>query len=85
MTAKPTCPHTKQLTGLVDRTLPDDHPDLQDIRHNLAVRKGQLGDLQGALSLREKVYEIRLRTLPDDHPDLQGARMNRIRWRQQSA
>jgi CHAT domain-containing protein/tetratricopeptide (TPR) repeat protein len=58
------------------RTLPDDHPDLQSARLNLAVTIFSLGDLVGARALDEKVLEVRSRTLPDDHPDLQSVRLN---------
>ena len=58
------------------RTLPDDHPDLQAARGNLAVTIEALGDLAGARALEEKVLEVRSRTLPDEHPDLQLARGN---------
>jgi hypothetical protein len=58
------------------RTLPDDHPDLQAARANLAIMKNALGDLAGARVLEKKVWEVLSRTLPDDHPDLQRARNN---------
>jgi tetratricopeptide (TPR) repeat protein len=58
------------------RTLPDDHPELQRARTNLAATLHALGDLPGARSLDEKVLAIRSRTLPVDHPDLQRARLN---------
>jgi hypothetical protein len=57
-------------------TLPDEHPDLQDARQNLAITKMQLGDLSGANALFEKVYAVCSKTLPDEHPDLQDAREN---------
>ncbi|MCE9592955.1 MAG: CHAT domain-containing protein [Planctomycetes bacterium] len=57
-------------------TLPDDHPDLQTARVNLALTIKALGDLSGARALEEKVLEVRSRALPDDHPDLQAAREN---------
>ena len=57
-------------------SLPDDHPDLQIARGNLAVIKLELGDRRGALLLQEKVLAVWSRTLPDDHPDLQIARGN---------
>jgi CHAT domain-containing protein len=56
------------------RTLPDDHPDLQSARKDLASTIRELGDLEGARALEEKVLEVRSRTLPDDHPDLQSTR-----------
>ncbi|MFO0981874.1 MAG: CHAT domain-containing tetratricopeptide repeat protein [Planctomycetota bacterium] len=59
-----------------ESTLPDDHPDLQRARGNLAVPMHDLGDLHGARALLEKVLEVFSRTLPDDHPDLQSARAN---------
>ena len=50
MTAKPTCPHTKQLTGLVDRTLPDDHQtELQQHVDECEVCEGQDNDDEVAL------------------------------------
>ncbi|MCE9592956.1 MAG: CHAT domain-containing protein [Planctomycetes bacterium] len=59
-----------------EKALPDEHPDLQRSRGNLAVTIRELGDLQGARLLEEKVLEVLSRTLPDEHPDLQRARMN---------
>ncbi len=56
--------------------LPDDHPDLQVARCNLANTKYALGDLPGALALQEKEFALSSKTLPDDHPDLQRARNN---------
>jgi CHAT domain-containing protein/tetratricopeptide (TPR) repeat protein len=58
------------------RTLPDDHPDLQSARINLAGTIKPLGDLLGARSLEQKVLEVYFRTLPEDHQDVQLARMN---------
>jgi hypothetical protein len=53
------------------KTLPDEHPDLQSARANLAATKLALGDLTGANALFEKVHAILSKTLPDEHPDLQ--------------
>ena len=47
-----------------EESLPDDHPDLQWVRSNLALTKKALGDLHGALELQEQVYAVRLATLP---------------------
>ncbi len=58
------------------RTLPDNHPDQQRARLNLASTIGTLGDLNSAKALQEKVLEVFSRTLPDDHPDLQMAWQN---------
>ena len=57
-------------------TLPDDHPDVQKVRLNLAMAKHGLGDSEGGLALEERVFEVRSRALPHDHPDLQIARVN---------
>jgi tetratricopeptide (TPR) repeat protein len=59
-----------------ERTLPDEHPDLQRARNKLAKTTYLLGDLAGARVLFEKLLEICSRTLPDDHPNLQAARTN---------
>jgi len=59
-----------------EATLPDEHPDLQTARQNLAATKRLLGDLPGALALQEQVLAVRSRTLPAEHPDLQVARLN---------
>ncbi|MFO1031186.1 MAG: CHAT domain-containing tetratricopeptide repeat protein [Planctomycetota bacterium] len=59
-----------------ESTLPDEHPDLQAARGNLALTKKALGDLPAALALEEQVFAVFSRTLPDDHPDLQKARSN---------
>jgi tetratricopeptide (TPR) repeat protein len=56
--------------------MPDDHPDLQRARGDLAVTIKALGDLPRAKALEERILEVRTRTLPDDHPDLQLARGN---------
>ncbi len=56
--------------------LPDDHPDLQKARQNLAATLKAQGDLAGARALFERVLEVRSRTLQGDHPDLQAARLN---------
>jgi CHAT domain-containing protein/tetratricopeptide (TPR) repeat protein len=66
----------QRVFDIRSRTLPDDHPDLQWARGNLANILEALGDLAGARALKEKVFEVRSRTLPDDHPDLQRARGN---------
>jgi hypothetical protein len=66
----------EQVLEISSRTLPEDHPDLQAARGNLAATLSMLGDLRGARALEEQVLEIRSRTLPDDHPDLQSARGN---------
>ncbi|MCU0865600.1 MAG: CHAT domain-containing protein, partial [Planctomycetes bacterium] len=62
------------MLAVCSATLPDTHPDLQAARHNLANTKFDLGDLPGALALRERVLAVRSATLPDTHPDLQAAR-----------
>lgn len=67
------------------RALADEDADLQTARLNLAGTLKDLGDLQAAFTLEERVLAVRSRTLPDDHADLQGARlilantMNRLR------
>ena len=66
----------EQVFEVRSRTLPGDHPDLQEARLNLAKPLYSLGDLQGARALEEQVLEVRSRTLPGDHPDLQKARLN---------
>ncbi len=58
------------------RTLPEDHPELQKARGNLAAALSDLGDLPGARALEEQVLAVRSRTLPEDHPELQTARGN---------
>ncbi|MEW6746900.1 MAG: CHAT domain-containing tetratricopeptide repeat protein [Planctomycetota bacterium] len=71
---------TKELvTRFRECSLPDDHPDVQKARDDLAWTLSRLGDLHGALALQQKVYEVRKRTLPDDHPDLQYARLS-LAW-----
>ncbi len=61
------------------RTLPEDHPNLQGVRRNLAITKAALGDLHGAHALQESVLAVRSKTLPDDHQDLQTARTSLAR------
>ncbi len=58
------------------RTLPEDHPDLQAARLNLALTIRALGDLHGARALEEQALAVLSRTLPEDHPNLQRARGN---------
>jgi CHAT domain-containing protein/tetratricopeptide (TPR) repeat protein len=57
-------------------TLPDQHPDLQAVRANLAVVVRELGDLRGARALQEQVLAVLAATLSEEHPDLQRARGN---------
>jgi tetratricopeptide (TPR) repeat protein len=59
-----------------EHVLPDEHPNLQRARANLALTIQLLGDLQEARELEEKVLEVREQTLTGDHPDLQRARGN---------
>ena len=59
-----------------ERTLADDHPDLQSVRADLAGTISALGDLAAARVLEEKVLAIREKTLAADHRDLQAARLN---------
>jgi CHAT domain-containing protein/tetratricopeptide (TPR) repeat protein len=66
----------EKIVEVYSRTLPDDAPDLQLARENLAGALYSLGDLHGARALEENVYEIRSRTLPDDHPELQDVRQD---------
>ncbi len=58
------------------RTLPEDSPDLQAARLNVARAIKMLGDPQGARALEEQVFEVFSRTLPRDHPELQAAKWN---------
>lgn len=57
-----------------ERTLPDDHVDLQNARADLAVALRELGELAAARALFEKVVGVWERTLPDEHEALQKAR-----------
>ena len=66
----------KRVYEVFSATLPDDHPDLQVVRGNLAATLSTLGELAGARALEEQVLAVRSRTLPGDHPDLQAARAN---------
>ena len=50
----------RALTSL--QALPDDHPDLQWIRGNIALTMKKLGDLHGARELGEKVLKVFTRT-----------------------
>jgi tetratricopeptide (TPR) repeat protein len=59
-----------------ERTLPEDHPDLQRARLNHAITIAELGDLAGARVLLERVVNVFEQTLHADHPDLQAARQN---------
>ncbi|MEQ8766232.1 MAG: tetratricopeptide repeat protein, partial [Planctomycetota bacterium] len=65
---------SEQVLEVRSLTLPEDHPDLQTARQNLAVMKKALGDLAGARALEEHVLEVRSRILPGDHPDVQAAK-----------
>jgi hypothetical protein len=66
----------EEVLAALSRTVPDDHPDLQDARQGLAVIMDDLGDLHRSHALNEKVLAVRSKTLSDDHPDLQSARAN---------
>ena len=66
----------EKVLEVLSRRLPDDSPDLQAARQNLASTLATLGDIAGARPLFEKVLEVFSRSLPDDHSDLQGARLN---------
>ena len=57
-------------------SLDEDHPDLLSAKQNLAVTRGALGDLLGALELQEHVHAARERLLPADHPHLLNAKQN---------
>ncbi len=59
-----------------ERTLPNDHMELNRARLSFALMIKGLGDLPGALALEQQVLEIRTRTLPDDHPELSKTRLN---------
>jgi len=56
--------------------LPDEHPELQRVRNNLAIVKRMLGDPRGALGLQKKALAVFEKTLSDEHPELQAARAN---------
>jgi CHAT domain-containing protein/tetratricopeptide (TPR) repeat protein len=64
----------RRVLELRTRTLPEDHPELQRARGNLAATIAALGNLQGARALQEKVLEVLSRSLPEDHLELQWAR-----------
>ncbi|MFY9345218.1 MAG: protein kinase [Planctomycetota bacterium] len=66
----------EQVLAALSKTLPDDHPDLQVARANLAARMCLHRDLTGALPLQEKILAVWANNLPDDHPELQFARVN---------
>ena len=59
-----------------ERLFPPDHPDLLRIKGNLAVTRRELGDLTGALELKEEVLAANERLLPPDHPVLLQAQAN---------
>lgn len=59
-----------------EAVLPDDHPDLQRARENLAMTTNAIGDLRAALALQEKALAVYVASLPDDSPDVQRARGN---------
>ncbi len=63
------------VLDLGSRTLPEDHPDLQRARFNLAASMYGQGDLPSARPLFEQVLAAYSRTLPEDHSDLQRARL----------
>ncbi|MCE9593210.1 MAG: tetratricopeptide repeat protein [Planctomycetes bacterium] len=66
----------QRVLELRSQALPDDDPELQAVRANLALTLQALGDLAGARSLQEHVLAILSRTRSDDHPDVQVARVN---------
>jgi len=66
----------EEVLAIRTRTLPDDHADLQWIRHRYALIQKSSGDLAGARALEERVLEVRTRTLPEDHDDLLAIRHN---------
>jgi len=72
-TALPAC---ELVHDLRSRSLPDDHPELQEARGNLARALADLGRLQPARALEEKLLDVYSRTVPDDDPALQKARWN---------
>lgn len=49
--------------------LGDDHPNVLQSMHNLALTRRDLGDLQGARELFEQALAGRRRVLGEDHPD----------------
>ena len=62
--------------------LGDDHPDTLTSMDNLAVTRGNLGDLDGARELHEQALTARRRVLGDDHPDTLTSMNNLAETRQ---
>ncbi len=56
--------------------LEPDHPGLLGAKLNLALTRGELGDIEGALEVLEHVHTARERLLPSDHPNLLLAKQN---------
>lgn len=72
--AAPAPSEEQLILGRLERTLPPDHPDVQQARLDCANALRERGDLQGARALEETALDICLRKLPPDHPDLARAR-----------
>jgi hypothetical protein len=56
------------------RWLITSHPDTLSFRNNLAAAYHDLGDVQRAIPLYERVLADRQRVLGDDHPDTLASR-----------
>ncbi|MEQ8768658.1 MAG: CHAT domain-containing tetratricopeptide repeat protein [Planctomycetota bacterium] len=59
-----------------ERTLPDEHPDLQTSRGNTAIMMEAMGDAESAKVQLEKVLDVFSRMLPEDHDRVQVVRGN---------
>jgi len=57
-----------------EETRPDDHPELQTARSNLALTIAELGNLPAARTLQEKVLEVRSKSLSADDPRVLSAK-----------
>jgi hypothetical protein len=64
----------QQLTG-------PDHPDTLTTRNNLAIWRGDSGDLGAATTAFEDLLTDRVRVLGPDHPDTLNTRNNLATWR----
>ncbi|MFJ3540192.1 tetratricopeptide repeat protein [Streptomyces sp. NPDC090109] len=73
-----------RLHTIAHDLLGPDHPDTLATRNNLALSRGQAGDLQGTARAMDKLLTDYLRVLGPDHPDTLATRENLAYWQGQA-
>ncbi|MGA4943190.1 tetratricopeptide repeat protein [Streptomyces cinereoruber] len=73
-----------RLHTIAHDLLGPDHPDTLATRNNLALSRGQAGDLQGTARATDELLTDYLRVLGPDHPDTLTTRENLAYWQGQA-